>query len=205
MEFTKATMSREAVQFAAECILCGLHDMAQDSAPWQWTDPPCLFPSPAEPGETAKEHQEREAKDAKRRKSYEKQVKDAANDYFKNRNAISDQINGAVEQVGWSLSILYAQLTHDGMGVTEATDYLKINAKDLMELIDKVAGGEIRIVNHRDGEGKPINSGMSPDLFPVKELAKKFADLVVEMQEAEDEINKDSSDLHLPNEYDFSR
>lgn len=43
-------------------------------------------------------------------------------EYLQKEGSISTWINSAVESAGWNLSILYAQLTGDGMGVGDAVD-----------------------------------------------------------------------------------
>lgn len=56
-------------------------------------------------------------------------------EYEKNIIAFRGWINSSIETAGWNLSILYAQLTGDGMGTCDAIDTPIVGEKGFRDLV----------------------------------------------------------------------
>lgn len=90
-------------------------------------------------------------------------------EYERNEGNISTWVNSAVDSAGWNLSILYAQLTGDGMGVGDSVDTPTEGEDGLRHFIHKFVAS--RKNRRRWGKGERV----TPD---CRKWAEKWVDEV---------------------------
>jgi hypothetical protein len=72
--------------------------------------------------------------------------------YMQNKEKIDSWVNSAIETAGWNLSILFAQLTGDGMGVGDALNTLVEYRKGFNDVVEKFVGSRVKRRKYRKGE-----------------------------------------------------